>query len=224
MKSVIYQIRNIVNDKVYVGSAIDEAKRWQQHRRSLNNRTHFNQYLQNSWNKYGAKNFLFETLEELHEDDHDKLKNFLIERETFWIDTKHSADQNFGYNICSTGSNALGVKRSEKTKKLMSASKIGEKNPMYGKPATGCFTGLRGEKNWNYGKTDGNSPNAKPVIQYSLNGEFIKEWSSQSEIRKSSEFSKFGNQSYRITRCLKGQCPNALGFKWKFKNKIHTHE
>jgi group I intron endonuclease len=129
MKSVIYQIRNIVNDKVYVGSAIDETKRWQQHRRSLNNRTHFNQYLQNSWNKYGAKNFLFETLEELHEDDHDKLKNFLIERETFWIDTKHSDDQKFGYNVCSTGSNALGVKKKREDEEINVSIKNRRKEP-----------------------------------------------------------------------------------------------
>jgi len=62
--SGIYRIRNIVNNKIYIGSAINFNTRWGQHRRLLRRGKHFNSYLQNSWNKYKEDNFIFEIIEE----------------------------------------------------------------------------------------------------------------------------------------------------------------
>jgi len=65
MKSGIYLIGNIINDKKYIGSAKNINKRWYQHKYALNNNTHDNSCLQNAWNKYGENNFKFTIIEEV---------------------------------------------------------------------------------------------------------------------------------------------------------------
>lgn len=71
-KPVIYKIRNVVNDKFYVGSTNDTRERFRCHRRRLRSGKHHSQYLQNAWNKYGEDCFRFEIVEEV--DSQDKLQ------------------------------------------------------------------------------------------------------------------------------------------------------
>lgn len=56
-KSGIYQIRNLVNGKVYIGSACRLNSRKSDHLRSLQRGNHVNQKLQRAWNKYGPSAF-----------------------------------------------------------------------------------------------------------------------------------------------------------------------
>jgi len=44
-KSSIYQIRNIINNKIYVGSAINTRTRWGKHRHDLRKGVHKSKYL-----------------------------------------------------------------------------------------------------------------------------------------------------------------------------------
>lgn len=142
MKSAIYAIRNIFNQKVYVGSAINYEDRWRRHEYSLRDGKHHSRHLQRSWNKYGKDNFVFEILEIVPE------KEKLLETEQKWIDHHKSFDREFGYNISPTAGSSLGVKHSkemrervsravkgrklsDEAKKNISKSKMGEKNPMF---------------------------------------------------------------------------------------------
>jgi group I intron endonuclease len=60
----VYEIRNKVNNKRYIGSTIMSfTKRLEHHRCLLRNGTHKNTYLQRAWNKYGEDNFEFNILE-----------------------------------------------------------------------------------------------------------------------------------------------------------------
>lgn len=63
--SGIYQIRNIINNKVYIGSAFILYDRFRSHKSSLNSNKHNNNHLQKSYNKYGSESFTFEVLEVL---------------------------------------------------------------------------------------------------------------------------------------------------------------
>lgn len=74
----IYKIENIINGKCYIGQSINIKRRWEIHRSELKNNTHYNQYLQKAWNKYGENSFNFSIIEEC---DHNKLD----EREMFWV-------------------------------------------------------------------------------------------------------------------------------------------
>ena len=53
MKSGIYQIKNTLNGKVYVGSAKDFEKRWKRHFKDLENGVHSSIKFQRSFNKHG---------------------------------------------------------------------------------------------------------------------------------------------------------------------------
>lgn len=119
MKSGIYIIENIINNKKYIGSSIDIDKRWYQHKYNLNNNIHENLYLQNAWNKYGEENFKFQIIEET-----DKLN--LIKREQHYIDFYNVI--NIGYNLSPTAGNTLGFKFSDESKLKMSLSKKGKKS------------------------------------------------------------------------------------------------
>jgi len=56
MKSGIYQIKNTVNGKRYIGSAVNIKMRFQEHKKSLKKGTN-SKRLQHSWNKHGADSF-----------------------------------------------------------------------------------------------------------------------------------------------------------------------
>lgn len=91
MKTGIYQIRNIINNDSYIGSAKDINRRWQRHKSALKHDHHENTHLQRAWNKYGDKNFMFEILEEC-------LYENLLNREQKYLDL------NPKYNIAKTSS------------------------------------------------------------------------------------------------------------------------
>lgn len=59
----IYQIRNLVNGKIYIGSAVNINSRWRTHKANLNLNKHKSKHLQASWNKYGINTFIFKVLE-----------------------------------------------------------------------------------------------------------------------------------------------------------------
>lgn len=61
----IYQIRNLVNGKLYIGSSLWTQKRFPKHKNDLIKGKHSNLHLQASWNKYGQAAFAFEILETL---------------------------------------------------------------------------------------------------------------------------------------------------------------
>ena len=93
--SGVYQIRCIPTGKVYVGSAVDLFKRWEQHRRTLRKSEHRNRYLQHAWDKYGEKQFVFEILEFVD-------VSHLLEAEQEWIDSTACVDKDRGFNIRDT--------------------------------------------------------------------------------------------------------------------------
>lgn len=56
--------------------------------------------------------------------------------------------------------------------------------------------------------------NKKPILQFDLDDNFIKEFDSASTAAKSLGYINGGN----ITNCCKGRCKSTLGYKWKYKN------
>ena len=63
----IYKIKNIINDKFYIGSSNNIHKRIKNHFMNLRLNKHINKILQNSYNKYGVECFTYEILEILPE-------------------------------------------------------------------------------------------------------------------------------------------------------------
>lgn len=142
-------IRSQVNDKKYIGSAVDLKQRKYQHWSGINNKTHANRHLQNHVNKHGVKVLLFSIIEYCSEEK-------LLEREQYYMDTLNPE-----FNISPTAKSNLGVKHTEEFKRKVSEAmsnmsdetkrKISE--AMKGRKCseeTKCK--MSGENNHNYGK------------------------------------------------------------------------
>jgi group I intron endonuclease len=112
MKSGVYKIINITNNKLYIGSSTDVKYRLSRHKHELRKNKHDNIYLQNAWNKYGEDCFKFEVMLYCE-------KEYLVKKEQEMIDYYQSTWQNKGYNICAIAGNCLGIKRSKEFKDNM---------------------------------------------------------------------------------------------------------
>lgn len=106
----IYIIVCLVNGRVYIGQSKHIQKRWLEHKEELQKGCHCNNHLQNAWNKYGEKSFVFSVLE-LCENSR------LVEREQYWIDYYGGINSKNTYNFREAGSNGS---MSEETLKIMS--------------------------------------------------------------------------------------------------------
>jgi len=94
MNTGIYKITNLKNNKFYIGSSISSLKkRLQHHKNKLENNIHKNNYLQNSYNKYGVDNFKFEIIEFL-EPEYCRFK------EQYYLDNYKC---HYNINRCATG-------------------------------------------------------------------------------------------------------------------------
>lgn len=164
-KSGIYKITNIVQNKVYIGQAINL---WERIRNGYinalpKNRNH-NIHLQRAWNKYGEENFTIEIIELC------KI-NELDDKEQYWIDYYKSYDNQYGYNICREAGSCRGMKNSKKEIERKRKDFL-EHNPMKGKKQSKEVKQLISKIN------------SIPIIQFDLKGNYIKEWDSTRKAAK----------------------------------------
>ncbi len=121
----IYEIRNKLNGKRYIGSSIDIEKRWKGHKRDLKAGNHGNPHLQNAFNKYGIENFLFMELEEIKGD-----KSSLYKREQEYLDKWLSTGSLYNISSIAIGTclkgelnGMYGKYHTQKTRDKMSVNK-----------------------------------------------------------------------------------------------------
>jgi len=150
-KSGIYCIENLKNGKKYIGQSVDLEKRKYEHFSSLKGNYHSNTHLQNSYNKYGKKNFKFRIL--LYCEPFE-----LTRYEQFFVDY-YTPELLYNVRLECVDSN-LGMKHTEEARKRMSEAKHGKNHPNYGK---------RGKDAPMYGKH--HSEETKEKISNALSGE-----------------------------------------------------
>ena len=100
----IYAIHNKVNNKYYIGQAVDINARWIQHRSRLKCQTHENKHLQASYNKYSKEAFEYIVIEEC-------LIDQLDEREMYYV-SQYDAYTD-GYNQDLGGAGCKGYKHTD---------------------------------------------------------------------------------------------------------------
>lgn len=120
----IYSWTNTLDHKRLIGQSWNIKRRKAHHLCEVRKNRHVNPHFQSAWNKYGESIFEFEIIESIDNPTQDVLDA----REQYWILYYNSLTE--GYNLKMGGSNG---KQSEITKKRNSKSKMGSKNPMYGK-------------------------------------------------------------------------------------------
>lgn len=197
----IYSIRNIINNKVYIGSTTQGfKKRLSKHLYDLNANIHHSNYLQKSFNKHGTNNFEFLVLELC------KIET-IIEKEQYWIDkTECFLDIN-GYNILQNAYNSKGYKHTEESLILISEiSKRRKPNPKSIKAMQIANTGRKRTREHSEIMSKRFS---KPVIQLDLDGNFIKKWNSCTEATFGLGL-KTGDPN--IAACTRGICKSYKNF------------
>jgi len=235
----VYQIRNIVNNKVYVGSSNNIHKRWKCHVYYLRKGIHENSKLQNAWNKYSEANFIFEFL------DTGICEDLLIEKEQYYLDI--IKPHIVGYNINSIAGKPLicsgrrfSLMHSKKVAqytldgrlvKIFESAKVACKDftglPAISRAAKGGISTAAGFQ-WRYFK---DKPlkiiekciepdirrgigHRKRVAQYTLDGKLIEVF--ESILSASRET---GVHFTSISGIVRGRFNTAGGFKWRFVNE-----
>ncbi len=119
VSTAIYAIRNCSTGAMYIGSAVNCAKRWRKHQRELERGTHHSKPLQRAHDLYGRSAFEYSIIEYV-----DGLHR-LIQREQVWMDFFKPQ-----YNVARfAGSPSLGRRFSIETRAKMSAAHKGKKRP-----------------------------------------------------------------------------------------------
>ena len=86
--SGVFQIKNIANGKVLLGSSLNLEGLLNRNRFMLRSNGHPNKGLQNDWNELGPDQFIFEILEtvQIRDDPHFNLKDELTLLEEIWLE------------------------------------------------------------------------------------------------------------------------------------------
>ena len=119
MSCGIYRIRNLQNNKCYVGSSVNIYGRYGLHRWLLRVGRHHSAKLQNSWNKYGETNFKLEILEFCSEKE-------LYERESYWMQELDSVQNGYNSVKLTTENGKLIRIVSAETRQLISLGNLGK--------------------------------------------------------------------------------------------------
>jgi hypothetical protein len=153
-ESGIYQIRNLINNKRYIGQTSNFENRKNCHFRSLKGGYNKNKHLQNAYNKYGLENFVFEILIYCEREYLTKYEQFFVDKEKeslLYNNRIKCVDSNKGFKYSKetikkrSGKNhpMYGKHLSKEHKQKISRSLSGENHPFYG---------LKGKNNPLYGK------------------------------------------------------------------------
>jgi group I intron endonuclease len=119
----VYEIRNLVNGKKYVGSASTSFNgRWKNHQILLNRGEHHSIHLQNAWTKYGPQSFEFRILVRCDPDQ-------CVKKEQVWIDFYRSYDCRFGYNRSPAAGSTRGLRPTAEARRRMSLAHVGTLTP-----------------------------------------------------------------------------------------------
>jgi group I intron endonuclease len=198
----IYKITSPTG-KIYIGKSINLDRRKKEY--TYDSKHKAQHKLNNSIKKYGWENHLFEIIEICDEYN-------LNSKEIYWISFYNSVEE--GLNLMYGGQGGrhsqevkkkksksmTGKKASLETKQKMSQSKKG--HPMYNNE----WKEKMKQKTWVSGTS------SKPIIQFDLDGNFIKEYVSCAEAKKA-----LNTTSVSINNVLTGISKTAHGYKWKYK-------
>ena len=201
----IYEIKNLVNGKVYIGQSIDIRSRWIMHKWELNSGRHNNSHLQRAWDKHNRQ-FSFSILEVCPPGQLDA-------REIQWIKERRSNDPKYGYNVTTGGDGARGYKKTPEQCERLSAALKGRVGSMTGKRFSEehkrkIAKGLAGNHNSGYGKDNHAS---KSVICIETGQRF--ECAADAGRYYNSVSSTPGTN---ILKACKGHRPDAFKMHWRF--------
>ncbi|OOV05753.1 GIY-YIG nuclease family protein [Rhodoferax fermentans] len=123
----VYEIRNTLSNKVYIGSSVNVKRRLAAHRQHLRRGEHATAHLQSAWDKCGESAFEFKQLIVCDKKD-------VLFYEQRIMDGFKSNQKEFGYNKRIVVETCAGMKLTDEHKaKIAAAVPRGEAHQYYGK-------------------------------------------------------------------------------------------
>lgn len=215
----IYKITNLINQKVYIGQSINIPTRWTTHKNIAfqpNNKA-YNSPLYRSIRKYGLENFDFSVIEYCNPEE-------LNEKEVYWIKYYSSfEDRDKGYNLTPGGNEPVVAIPTEIYQMWDEGYTVAEiiqhfklnKSTIHKYLVLYENFSTREARSRGINKHNGTEYNINSIIQYDLNGKFIKEWNcSTRQIEKETDFNHSG-----INNCLNEKYFQSNNYRWGYKNK-----
>jgi group I intron endonuclease len=214
----IYKITN-PNGKIYIGQSINIKHRWKYYSKMKCNDQ---PKLYNSFKKYGWENHIFEILEECSVEQLDK-------REIYY---KQQIIENIGWNktlFCHLIDGKGGYKSQETKDKISKANK-GRKHSietclkksisLIGRIESEETKKLKSKNNMGISRGKGipkskehilktSKSLQKPILQYDLQGNFIKEWEGRIEVKKILNLD--------VNSCINKKTKTSGGYIWRKK-------
>lgn len=225
-KSGIYKIENSVNGNIYIGSSSDVGRRIKRHKYELKNNKHHSQYLQRAYNKYGAEKFKFTLIEYCAIDEMlDIEQKYLNELKPAYNVSKNTTafmlgikrPKSFGDNISrlKKGNKYFeGKTHTDGARKAISKGLMGNKNGLGNKHTEEVKELIRAKtlKQFENGMPlETRRKLGKPVVQLSLEFEYIKEHHTAKEAGDS-----LGIGHRHIGNVCKGKRNTSGGYRWMY--------
>ena len=222
---VIYKIESPTRN-VYIGQTYFFLKRMADHKNKIT--TKRKDFIVSSIRKHGFHNHKIDIVCSLPKDIDQEILNTY---EQFYMDRYREC----GFNMMNCRDASSRGKFTEETRKKMSLAQMGNKNnlgkkrPMSEEWKKNIGHGNRGKKNHTEKyklvlseRMKGNSytkgmeimKTRKQISQYSINGEFIKDWNG---VNFAADSLGFGRTN--LTNCLTGLSKSANGFIWRYKKE-----
>ena len=217
---IVYLRTNLVNGMQYVGQTTNlPTRKWNW--KNLNG-PYSNKVIDRARVVYGLENFSFQILKEC------ETREELNWWERYFIKRLNTRYPN-GYNMCDGGPGCSGWIMPEAQKQKLKEDRSGEKSNFYGKlpwnalrkpPKSFGEAVSRGLK----GKTKGRKKSeehkrkiglahAIPVVQLTLDGEFVRFWESAAEAGRN------GFNFSHICACCNGERQKHKGFRWMHREE-----
>jgi group I intron endonuclease len=215
----IYKITN-PNNRIYIGQSVNIKKRLTGYKRMyVKNQKQTKLY--RSFLKYGVDNHKFEVVCECDESELNNLERYYQEifnclthglncvlTKTKDKSGKVSKETLHKMSIASLGNTIwLGRKHSEESKNKIRLAHLGRKHSDEVNKSKGR-KGRHSEKKGIYSK----HTRCVKVLQYDLNGNFIKEWVCLMDIKR-----ELGYHIGNVSSCLKGKLNTYKNYKWHYK-------
>lgn len=218
----VYKIENKITGKVYIGSTVNFKRRKSEHFGELKRKTHHSSKMQVDYDRYGEKSFKMSVIEECEED-------IRLNREQYYIDLYDAAHKGYNTsesafyntvrpNIDISGENNpfYGKHHSEETKRHL--------RDIWGKTReerSGWKHKAETIKKMSEKSSKSKNANATHVLQYDLDGNFLKEWDCIADI-----VGFYGmSGSSHVSNCCKRNVGRtekfcrAKGFIWRYASK-----
>lgn len=231
----IYKFENKINGMIYIGQAIDLQERYKKHLKNINDLSHQEDFYI-GLREFGINNFSYEILESFNEFNQD----FLNSLECFYIEKFNCLVPN-GYNMVPGGSNGAGLAKGKrviqfdlKGKKIAEYPSAHEASRITGIDCSSICACCRNEIShtkifqWKYDNDNKIIQDIstsvilmdQPVLQYSLDGVFIKEYLT---LQQASEITNISKST--ICNVCNGKGNTAGGYIWRYKiNPLKSNE